>query len=160
MWGVLTRVICLWAAADHLVWKLRTSGLGVRTTTTDEMQKGISAAVGINSANGWYSAGLDVCLCLLCCHVEPSEALWQDASPLIAAWPSSRATSPYKAIQLRLCAERRRGYGGGLRPCLYVKALRKFGLTFSPQIQFLNRCNSWPVTKITASDDWGHYTVL
>ena len=48
------------------------------------MQQGISAAVGINSANGWYPAGLDLSLCLLCGHIEPSEALWQDTSPLIA----------------------------------------------------------------------------
>ena len=77
---------------------------GVHTTTTDEMQQGISAAVGINSANGWYPAGLDLSLYLLSRHVEPSEAFWQDASPLIAAWPSRRAMSPYKAIQLSLCA--------------------------------------------------------
>ena len=31
---------------------------------------------------------------------------------------------PYKAIQPRLCAGRRRGTGGGLRPCLYVKGFR------------------------------------
>ena len=46
------------------------------------MQQGISAAVGINAANGWYPAGLDLSLCLLRRHVEPSEALWQDVSPL------------------------------------------------------------------------------
>ena len=43
-------MICLYGWPDHPVWKLQTSGLGVRTTTTDEMQKGISAAVGINSS--------------------------------------------------------------------------------------------------------------
>ena len=35
------------------------------------------AAVGINAANDWYPAGLDLCLCLPCRHAEPSEALWQ-----------------------------------------------------------------------------------
>ena len=39
-------------------------------------------------------------------------------------------------------------------------SLGRFGLKFRLQIYFLNRCNSWPVIKITASDDWGHYTVL
>ena len=73
-----------------------TSGVGVRTTTTDEMQQGISAAVGINSANGWYPAGLDLCLCLLCGHVEPSEELWQDVSPLIADMASQ---DDYKPLQ-------------------------------------------------------------
>ena len=34
--------------------------------------------------------------------------------------------SPYEAIQARLCAWRRRGAGGGLRPCLYVKGVQKF----------------------------------
>ena len=81
--AVLARVICLYGWPDHPVWKLRTSELGVRTTTTDEMQQGISAAVGINSANGWYPAGLDLSLCLLSRHVEPSEELWQDVRPLI-----------------------------------------------------------------------------
>jgi hypothetical protein len=90
------------------------------------MQQGISAAVGINSANGWYPAGLDLFLCLLCSDVEPSEELWQDVSPLIATWPARRAASPYKATQPRLCAGRRRGTGGGLRPCQYVKGIQKF----------------------------------
>ena len=48
------------------------------------MQQWVSAAVGINSAKGWYLAGLDLCLCLPSGHVEPSEALWQYASHLIA----------------------------------------------------------------------------
>ena len=65
------------------------------------MKQGISAAVGINSTNGWYLAGLDLCLCLLFSHVEPSEEPWQDVSPLIATWPARRATSPYKAVQPR-----------------------------------------------------------
>ena len=39
-------------------------------------------------------------------------------------------------------------------------SLGRFGLKFRLQIYFLNRSNSWPVIKITASDDWGHYTVL
>jgi len=50
------------------------------------MQQGISAAAGINSANGGYQAGLDLCLCLPWRHVEPSAAPWQAVSPLIAAW--------------------------------------------------------------------------
>ena len=39
--------------------------------------------------------------------------------------------SPYKAIQPRLCVGRRRGTGGGLRPCLYVKKIQKFLAVFS-----------------------------
>ena len=49
-----------------------------------------------------------------------------------------RATSPYKAIQPRFPAGRRRGAGGGLRPFIYVKALRKFGLKFRLQVCFLD----------------------
>ena len=144
--AVLARVICLYGWPDHPVRKLRTSGLGVHTTTTDEMQQGISAAVGISSANCWYPAELDLCLCLLCRHVEPSESLWQDTSPLIAAWPARRAMSPYKAIQPRLCAGRRRGTGGGLRPFIYVKALQKFGLKFRLQVCFQDlRPNPVPI---------------
>ena len=56
---------------------------GVHTTTTDEMQQGISAAVGINSANGWYPAGLDLSLYPLSHHVEPSAVPWQAVSPLL-----------------------------------------------------------------------------
>ena len=58
------------------------------------MQQGISAAVGINSANGWYPAGLDLSLCLLSRHVEPSEELWQDVSPFIAALASQEGYKP------------------------------------------------------------------
>ena len=43
--------------------------------------RAISAAVGINSAKGWYPAGSDLCLCLLCGHVEPSEVLWAALKP-------------------------------------------------------------------------------
>ena len=38
--------------------------------------------------------------------------------------------SPYKAIQPRLCAGRRRGTGGDGRPCLYVVRVQKFLLGF------------------------------
>ena len=112
------------------------------------MQQGISAAVGINSANGWYPAGLDLCLCLLCSHVEPSEELWQDVSPLIAAWPARRAMSPYKATQPRLCAGRRRGAGGGLRPCLYVIGLQKFLSRFELQLYFLDSAPSAELVEL------------
>ena len=57
------------------------SELGYRAAIATGLDR---AAVGINSANGWYPAGLDLCLCLPCGHAEPSEALLQGLSPLIA----------------------------------------------------------------------------
>ena len=45
------------------------------------MQQAISAAVGINAAKSWYPAGSDICLYLLCGHVEPSEVLWAALKP-------------------------------------------------------------------------------
>ena len=48
--------------------------------------------------------------------------------------------NPYKAIQPRLWAGRRRGAGGGLRPLLYVKGVQKFLLGFAamdPEVQRL-----------------------
>ena len=118
------RVICLYGWPDHPVWKLRTSGLGVRTTTTDEMQQGISAEIGINSANGWYPAGLDLCLRLPFGHVEPSEALWQALKPLLesgqrrrleaTARPYSRVSAQNGGSGYGVCASapiRKRGKG-------------------------------------------------
>ena len=57
------------------------SGVGYCGTVAVEWQQSISAAVGINSADGWYPAGLDLGLCLPCDHAEPSEALLQGLSP-------------------------------------------------------------------------------
>ena len=91
--AVLARVICLYGWPDHPASHLGLSGGGVSTTTTNEIRHGISATVGINPAKGWYTAGLDLCHCLLRGQVEPSKALWKDASPLNAALPARLARS-------------------------------------------------------------------
>ncbi len=76
------------------------------------MQQGIPAEVGINSAKGWYQAWLDLFLCLPFGHIEPSEALWQDASPLIAGMAIQEGYEPlqgHTAGSLRWMTEEYRG---------------------------------------------------
>ena len=50
------------------------------------MQQAISAAVGINAVKSWYPAGSDLCLCLICGHVEPfkheSKGVWGTTASL------------------------------------------------------------------------------
>ena len=110
-------------------------------------------AVGINSANGWYPAGLDFFLCLPSGHVEPSEALWQAIKPSqvscqrgrleAAACPSSCVSAPIGE-----------GCRGTLRPRLYVKRVQNFLSGLEIQIHFLHVKAGMTVIVTDTEGDW------
>ena len=113
----------------------------------------ISAVVGINSANGWYPAGLDLFLCLPSGHVEPSEALWQAIKPSQVSCQRGRleaAACPPGCVSAPIGE----GCRGTLRPCLYVKGGQKFLSGLEIQIHFLHVKASMTVIVTDAEGDW------
>ena len=88
---VFARVICPYGRQDHPVRQLGPLRVSVHTITKSQLRQDISAGVDMNSAKGFYPAGLYLCLCLPCGCVDFYKALWQVIKPSTGQVPRGLA---------------------------------------------------------------------